>query len=134
MNILHLTLTKEPFMDILESRKKEEYRQDKPFWTSRFEGREKSYTHILFRNGYSANVPEMLVECKKIQLEYWEYEDDSYEFVWVLKLGKVLQTKYLKPYHSPEKRSVYEKPVFRIAVDKLEDKVATGKKKAKTTA
>lgn len=98
----------------------------------RFEGKEKDYTHILFRNGYSTHVPEILVECKKIQLEYWEYKDGGYEFVWVLKLGKIIQTKYLKRYPKSSKHEPYEKPVFRAPVSELADKSADKKKKAKT--
>jgi hypothetical protein len=118
-------------MEILEGRKKEEYRQDKDHWVKRLEGKEKDYTHILFRNGYSANVPEMLVECKKIQLEYWEYKDGTYDFVWVLKLGKILQTKYVKPYHKPTKQVAPEKPVLRAPFDEVRNKEVPKKKKAK---
>lgn len=113
MNLLHLTLSKEPFIEILEGRKKEEYREDKDFWSNRFEGKEGYYTHILFRNGYSATAPEMLVECKKIQLEYWVYENGEEDFFWVLKLGKILETKYIKPYSKAQKHPLTMRPVTR---------------------
>ena len=59
-NILHLTLRREPFAAIAAKRKRVEYREQKPYWRKRLEGRD--YDVIKFRNGYSVKAPEMLVE------------------------------------------------------------------------
>lgn len=86
--ILHLTLLKKWFLDILNGKKKVEYREIKPYWTKRLfeKGISKKYDHILFKNGYSKNVPEMKVEFLGIKTK------DKYEIM----LGKVLETKNLQ--------------------------------------
>jgi hypothetical protein len=61
-NILHLTLRREPFAAIAAKRKHVEYRDQKPYWRKRLEGR--NYDVIKFRNGYSIKAPEMLVEFR----------------------------------------------------------------------
>jgi hypothetical protein len=58
--ILHLTLHRQFFVEIAAGTKPIEYRDQTPYWKRRLEGRE--YDAILFRNGYSSNAPEMLVE------------------------------------------------------------------------
>ena len=63
---LQLTLKREYFAQIVEGTKHIEYREYKPYWKSRLEG--KKYEQIHFRNGYSKNPPEMDVECRGIKL------------------------------------------------------------------
>jgi len=60
--ILHLTLKRESFAAIVAKKKRIEYREQKPYWRKRLEGRK--YDVIKFRNGYSPNSPEMLVEFR----------------------------------------------------------------------
>jgi len=58
----------------------------------------KPYTHILFRNGYSRNSPEMLIELKGITIgkgnPKWGAPDKD---VFILQLGEVVERKNLKP-------------------------------------
>lgn len=65
MQVLHMTLSREPFALIARGIKKEEYRELKPYWASRLEG--KTYTHIKFVNGYNPDSPYMLVEYKGLK-------------------------------------------------------------------
>ena len=58
--ILHLTLEREWFDEIVRSDKNEEYRELKDYWKTRFEGR--TYDIVRFRNGYASDAPEMDVE------------------------------------------------------------------------
>jgi hypothetical protein len=53
--ILHLTLIRKWFIEILEGKKVEEYREIKPYWTKRLfkgDGNIKNYEIIIFKNGY----------------------------------------------------------------------------------
>jgi len=63
-NTLYLTISREPFEAIASGRKKIEYREDKPYWVSRLSG--KSFTKIVFRNGYSRTSPTLTVELLSI--------------------------------------------------------------------
>lgn len=67
-SVLHLTLKKEWFDMIASGEKREEYREIKPYWIKRLAGRHYDYVH--FRNGYNKGCPEMLVECKGIDVGY----------------------------------------------------------------
>jgi len=82
--VLKMTLQRQWFDEIRAGIKKEEYRELKPYWKTRIEGRE--YDEILFRNGYNSDSPTMRVE-------YLGYSIDKAEEVYVLKLGKVLEVK-----------------------------------------
>lgn len=66
-SILHLNLHKEFFEAIAEGRKKVEYRENKPYWRRRLEGR--TYDEIEFRNGFAPGVPRMRVELLRIRRE-----------------------------------------------------------------
>ena len=63
--ILHLTLRREYFAQIAKKQKHTEYREQKPYWRKRLEGRK--FKTILFRNGYGKSVPEMLVEFRGLR-------------------------------------------------------------------
>lgn len=63
--ILHLTLRQEYFAQIAQKQKHTEYREQKPYWRKRLEGRK--FDAILFRNGYGKSVPEMLVEFRGLR-------------------------------------------------------------------
>ena len=61
-SVLHLNLKREFFAAIAAKTKRVEYREQKPYWKKRLEGRH--FDAILFRNGYAKKAPEMLVEFK----------------------------------------------------------------------
>ena len=79
--ILHLTLMKRWFDEIASGQKKIEYRDKKPYWEKRLEG--KVFDEIHFKNGYAKDAPFMRVEWKGCVLKE-EYE---------IKLGRVLEIK-----------------------------------------
>ncbi len=84
MKILHLTLHKEWFDKIASGEKKEEYRENKPYWKTRLF--EKKFDEVHFRNGYNPDRPFMRVKCLGIDL-------DEHDNRFVIKLGKVLELK-----------------------------------------
>lgn len=89
MKILHLTLKKKWFDEILQKRKVEEYREIKPYWAKRLfnsDGSIKDYDLIVFRNGYSKNAPEMKVEFKGIKTK--TFGDKKY---YAIELGNILE-------------------------------------------
>jgi hypothetical protein len=86
MRILHLTLKREWFDQIAQGLKRKEFRQYKPYWQRRLEGRE--YDAILFRNGYASNAPEMLVEYVGLGRDGLGRNAD-----YVIRLGRVIETK-----------------------------------------
>lgn len=124
MNILHLTLKKEWFDMILSGEKKEEYRKIKPHWIKRlvwlkeeeifdciidvlencpedFESDDAGFRHydaVLFRNGYSKNAPEMLVNIHSICSDFGvsEWGGNPNKRTFVLKLGNILNTKNIE--------------------------------------
>ena len=85
MNILHLTLHKKWFDQILAGTKKIEYREIKPYWTKRLfneDGTPKKFKEIFFRDGYNNNCRKMRVEFIGIKKGKKEYE---------IILGKILK-------------------------------------------
>ncbi len=80
--ILHLTLFRKFFDNIVSGEKTEEYRDLKPYWSKRLENKE--YDEIWFKNGYAKNAPFMRVEYKGIEKREKEY---------AIKLGKILELK-----------------------------------------
>lgn len=81
--ILHLTLMKRWFDEILVGTKKVEYREIKPYWTKRlFEenGKPKHYDFVLFRNGYSKSARKIITEFKGLRVK------DKYEIL----LGEIV--------------------------------------------
>ena len=76
--MLTLTIKKKWFDMILSGEKKEEYREIKPYYETRFmnvygiawiyggikvKGRESPIKEILFRNGYSKESPQFVAKC-----------------------------------------------------------------------
>ena len=93
--ILHLTLKKKWFDMILSGEKKEEYREIKDYWIKRIQvDKTKCYfDFIKFRNGYSKNAFEFLIELKKIRVgkPLKEWSDDSFDKkVFILELGEII--------------------------------------------
>jgi len=84
--ILHLNLHRKFFAEIAAGRKKIERRDTTPYWKYRLEGR--TYDAIQFRNGYSANAPEMLVELRGIR-KYGTRRSGYY----AIRLGRILRVK-----------------------------------------
>jgi len=79
IKVLYLTLTKCYFDAILDGTKKVEFREIKPYWTKRLEG--KTFDVIVFKNGYSKTSPTMRVEWLGM---------DKGEALYSIKLGKIL--------------------------------------------
>ena len=90
MKILHLTLKKKWFDMIASGVKREEYREIKPYWNLRLLS--KKYDAIQFRNGYSKDVPTLLIELKEILsgLGIIEWGAPSGQAVYILKLGEII--------------------------------------------
>jgi hypothetical protein len=84
MKILHLTLKREWFIKIKSGEKRTEFREIKPYWTRRLEGRQ--YDAISFRNGYATDAPKMLVEFLGLDLALSE----SGNVCYAIALGKIL--------------------------------------------
>lgn len=92
MKILHLTLKKIWFDKIASGEKTEEYRDIKPYWTARLEGRE--YNEIHFRNGYAKDAPFMKVEWKGCKKGHEPWKNNLiWPIQYVIKLGKILEVK-----------------------------------------
>ncbi len=80
MKPLALTIHRKWFDRIASGQKTQEFREVKPYWTKRLEGRH--YDEVHFRNGYHQDAPFMRVE-------YLGYTKNG---CYVLHLGKVLET------------------------------------------
>jgi hypothetical protein len=89
-SILHLNLTAEFFGKIAAKTKRIEYRDRKPHWTNRLEGRH--YDLIQFRNGYAKKAPEMLVQFRGLR----RYGNSRTGYYAIL-LGKILKIKRWSP-------------------------------------
>ncbi|MCA6489113.1 MAG: ASCH domain-containing protein [Chitinophagaceae bacterium] len=85
-----MTLKKHWFDMIKSGYKKEEYREIKPYWESRLEG--KTYDFIIFKNGYSPDAPTLKVQCLGIEKKNanpdWCGGDSSLYFA--IKLGSII--------------------------------------------
>jgi hypothetical protein len=89
-DILHLALEREWFDDIVQGKKRFEYRKYKPYWKKRLEGR--NYRVVHFRNGYGRNVPEMFIEfCGLTRASKSRNAD------YVIQLGRILELKRWRP-------------------------------------
>lgn len=93
MKILHLTLKKKWFDMIIRGDKKEEYREIKPYWDKRLNG--KSYEIVRFRNGYAKDAPTMDVEIKGIRKDVCvpEWSDGATGLHYVIELNNILEVK-----------------------------------------
>ena len=83
-NVLHLTLEREWFDEIARGVKRKEFREYKPYWKTRLEGR--AYDVVKFRNGYASDAPEMVVEYRGLGRASSARNAD-----YVIRLGKVLK-------------------------------------------
>jgi hypothetical protein len=87
--ILHLTLKREFFAAIAAKKKPFEYREQKPYWRKRLEGRK--YDVIKFRNGYSPDSPEMMVEFRGVSRGR-----KGRRTYYAIRLGRILKIKRWK--------------------------------------
>jgi len=82
--VLHLTLKKKWFDEILAGKKKWEYRELKPYWERRLfteSGEPRAFSHIRFRNGYQPTSRAMDVEFLGVYI---------IDGVIAIKLGRIL--------------------------------------------
>lgn len=125
MKTLHLTLKKKWFDMILSGKKKDEYREIKPYWINRlchkgylkyskptqedlvipyyegmnlFDAIKLDFGTVTFKNGYVADAPEIVVELKAIEIKEGNPDWGAVQGVkyFVLSLGKILSTKNIK--------------------------------------
>lgn len=102
MTILNLTL-KHKWFDLIERGiKKEEYREVKPHWISRFVGNPKAFwefypqfdfrgfTHVKFTLGYQRNAPTMTFKIDEVDIgkAVPEWSEGWEEPVFRIKLGQ----------------------------------------------
>lgn len=95
--ILHLVLKARWFHLIASGRKREEYRDVKPFWTKRLENwnRAKGKHVVEFRLGYSTNAPRMVFLARRSGGAYFSVSErtvsewgEGNRAHYVIKLGK----------------------------------------------
>mgnify|MGYP004471057497 CR=1 FL=1 len=102
--MLTLPIKKKWFDMILSGKKKEEYREIKPYYISRFKNLFFMYPNsgfpmpgcsrqeILFRNGYSNNSPSFIAECT---LDIGEGEEEwgaeKGKEYYILKIEKIVE-------------------------------------------
>ncbi len=84
MNTLHLTLKAIFFSEIAAGEKPFEYREVKPYWSTRLEG--KQFDRVLFKNGYHADAPTMLVEIRAIEKGMFQGK-----YQYRITLGRILE-------------------------------------------
>ena len=90
--------------EILSLTKKEEYRDFKPYYISRFcEKVDGEYTEfkpikeVCLIAGYAAKAPRAIVEVEEIAVEQYvdDFDKPVEEYYFVLFLGKVLEKKFI---------------------------------------
>ena len=93
MNVLHLTLKRQWFDMIASGKKREEYREMKPYWHKRLMCAKVKFDAIHFRNGYSRNARAMTVELRELRsgLGIVEWGAPEGQEVYILCIGKILQ-------------------------------------------
>ncbi len=69
--VLYLVLHREFFDAIASGTKKTEYRADTPYWRTRLENR--TYSEIVFRNGYAKDAPVICVEWLGVRRRNGEF-------------------------------------------------------------
>jgi hypothetical protein len=85
---LWLTLKKEWFDMIANGKKKEEYREIKPYWDSRLN---KDYDFVIFRNGYAKDAPIMYIHINDIRKGIGDKKWGAPEYeVYIIELGDII--------------------------------------------
>jgi len=92
--VLHLTLKRQWFDMIASGKKREEYREMKPYWHKRLMCAKQKFDAIHFRNGYSRGARAMTVELRELRsgLGIVEWGAPEGQEVYILCLGEILQT------------------------------------------
>jgi hypothetical protein len=98
MSTLHLTLKKQWFDMTAYGAKQEEYREVKPYWQKRLQnadGTFKTFDTVTSRNGYAAEAPTLVVECKGIKLSTGtpEWGAEPGVIYYVIELGEIKKLK-----------------------------------------
>lgn len=106
MKILDIVVSKEPFDMIEAGIKKEEYREDKPYWIKRlvtlvydglkFSYKPKHFDYVQFRNGYKKDARKLLIEYKGIDIgkpnpDWTVGLFDGKKDVFRIKLGEIIK-------------------------------------------
>jgi hypothetical protein len=88
ISVLTMTLNSEWYDMIWSGYKFEEYRELKPFWNTRLEGR--NYTEVEFINGYHKGARRMRWTIREIVKDKSKpiYGGDN-ELCWVIRLDKL---------------------------------------------
>ena len=98
--VLHLTLKKKYFDEILSGKKKKEFREVKRYWVRRLCTREtieylypefKEFEKIIFKNGYKKNAPSFEIEFKKIEICYEIDTPIGKGYFFVIHLGDIIK-------------------------------------------
>ena len=98
--VLHLTLKKKYFDEILSGKKKKEFREVKRYWVRRLCTREtieylypefKEFEKIIFKNGYKKNAPSFEIEFKKIEICYEIDTPIGKGYFFVIHLGEIIK-------------------------------------------
>lgn len=98
---LRLTLKKKWYDMIDSGEKKEEYREDKPYWRKRLviPGSHppvtKDFDFVQFTNGYGSSRPRMMFECRVILLNFGNpnWGGDGKNIQFVIRLGNKVYSK-----------------------------------------
>lgn len=107
---LYLPIEKKWFNLILSGEKKEEYRDFKPYYARRFYDKNCikivdneialeiiQFEHVILKNGYDKNAPEIIIECLGIKLgigkKIWGANDKK---CFIISLGKIVSTLNIK--------------------------------------
>lgn len=103
---LRLTIKKKWFEMIKSGVKKEEYREIKKYWIQRllndveydskhntWDGVNKNFTQVEFKNGYQKNAPTILVEFKGLRIGEAkpDWSDNWQGDVFIISLGEILK-------------------------------------------
>lgn len=91
VKVLHLTIKRRWFLEILRGVKTLEYRANKPYWNRRLDG--KHFDEVHFRNGYSHNAPLMRIQVLNIVKGVEGY---------IIELGEILE--FLNPIIDKRRR------------------------------
>ncbi len=98
--VLHLTLKKKYFDEILSGKKKKEFRELKSYWISRLCTKKsieswglefKEFEKIIFKNGYKKNAPSFEIELKKIEICCGIYTPIGKGDFFVVHLGEIIK-------------------------------------------
>lgn len=82
--VLQLKASKECFAEIISGNRQFEFREIKPFWSSRLDG--KDYDEIHFRNGYSSTAPLARLKFGGVSIRQHAGHD-----MYAIRLGQLIE-------------------------------------------